>query len=189
MDIKGLRTLNLVGTILFCIIGITLVSVQYYQLYLYREAQREIGDLIGGVGGALESDNSRDSKYAFCIGLLILWLFIIIIFTILFYIFIVKGLDRGNYKAAKEWTLVGIIVGFAGGIVPFIIFIISYVSFDGAIRNKQLDQTQYSYSQQFGQARYCKSCRKQIPFDSNLCPYCGVQQSPLNPYRKPPPLP
>jgi hypothetical protein len=178
MDIKGLRTLNLVGTILFCIIGIVLVSAQYYQLSQYREVQREIGDLMGGTP---DSDNSRDSEYDFCIGLLILWLFIILIFTTLLFNYTVKGLDRGNYKAAKGWTLVGIIVGFAGGIIPLIIFIISYVMFDDAIRTEQFGRTYYGYPHPPYQFKDCNNCKKQIPSDSKLCPYCGVQQSPIQP--------
>jgi hypothetical protein len=135
MDVRGLRTLNLVGTILFCVIGLLIVSAYYYQLTRYSEARNEIREMMSQEGG---SDSTRESQYSVCMGLLLLWLCIIIIFTLLLLNYTVFGLDRGNYSSAKSWTLVGIIVGFAGGIIPFIIFIISYVSFDDAVRSKAI---------------------------------------------------
>jgi hypothetical protein len=186
MDIKGLRSLNLVGTILFCIIGIALVSVQYIQLSQYREAQREIEDTMGIIAG---SDNSRDAEYNLCIGLLILWLITIVIFTIFLYNYTVLDLDRGNYKAAKQGTLEGIIVGFAGGIIPLIIFIISYVSFDDAVRTHKYGPAYYGPPQPQFQIGFCVGCKKQIPFDSKLCPYCGAKQPPIQPHQKLPPPP
>ena len=185
MDIKGLRSLNLIGTILFCIIGIALISVQYFQLSYYRDVQSEIEEMIND---PTISNNSRDSKYTLCIGLLILWLFIILIFTSLLYNYTVKGLDRGNFKAAKTWTLIGIIVGFAGGIIPLIIFIISYVSFDDAIRTQQYSQMQYGYQPYSIPIRYCIKCKRQIPPESRLCPYCGAHQDTMEqPSKKTPP--
>jgi hypothetical protein len=72
--------------------------------------------------------------------------------------------------------LIGIIVGFAGGIIPLIIFIISYASFDGAIRTQQYGQMQYGYQPYPIPTRYCIKCKRQIPPDSRLCPYCGALQ-------------
>jgi hypothetical protein len=97
MDIKGLRNLNLIGTILFCIIGIALVSVQYYQLNQYMEARQNTMEFISGDS---EIDNTRDSEYNLCIGLLIVWLMIILIFTALFS----KNLDIDrNYCRIRWW--------------------------------------------------------------------------------------
>jgi len=167
MDIKGLRTLNLVGTILYCLIGSFLAFVYYYETYsVYTIFNR---DITG------------------CTISLIIWISILISFTIELFMKTVVGLDRGDYKTAKQWTLVGIIVGFMGGIIPLIIFIISYVSFDDAVRTQQFGPPYYSYYQQPGQLRYCISCRKQIPVDSRLCPYCGRQQLPIHSYPTPPP--
>jgi hypothetical protein len=128
------------------------------------------------ISGDSEIDNTGDSEYNLCIGVLIVWLMIILIFTPLFYKYTVRDLDRGNYKVAKNWTLIGIIVGFAGGIIPLIIFIVSYASFDGALRTQQYGQMQYGYQPYPTPNRYCSECKKQIPPDSRLCPYCGAHQ-------------
>jgi hypothetical protein len=39
------------------------------------------------------------------------------------------------YDAAKKWILIGMLFGLVVGIIPFIIFLISYVSFDDALKN------------------------------------------------------
>jgi hypothetical protein len=169
MDVKGLRTLNYIGTTLFGLIGGLLAFINYYNY--------------------VSSISFVEKDVSVCKILTIIWFCILISFTILLYKYAVYSLDRGEYRTAKTWTLIGVFVGFVGGIIPLIIFIISYVSFDDAIRTQQLDQTQYSHSQQISEIRYCNSCRRQIPIDSNLCPYCGVQQSPIHPHRKPPPPP
>jgi hypothetical protein len=166
MDVKGLRTLNLVGTILYGLIGTLLVSVYYYQAY------------------RVSTHFDRDMTQ--CTMIFIIWLVMLTFFTILLYINTVAALGRGNYKTAKRWTLVGIIIGFMGGIIPLIIFIISYVSFDEAIRPKQFGHPQMGYYPPPGQVRFCDRCRKQIPFDSKLCPYCGVQQTAPRPPQAPP---
>jgi hypothetical protein len=139
----------------------------------YREARESLADFMSGSEGEIET---RDAEYNLCMGFIMLWIIIIIIFTMALYNFAVRGLDKGNYKVAKNWTLVGIIVGFAGGIIPLIIFIISYVSFDDAIRNQQFGQMQYRYPSYPMPVRYCIKCKRQIPPDSRLCPYCGANQ-------------
>ena len=160
MDIKGLRTLNLIGTILFAIIGSIMVLV--YTMWVNIIFNRTI-----------LTSTASDSGYNTCVVLIFIWFSILFIFESLLYKYTVIALDLGNYKQAKRWTLVGIIVGFAGGIVPLIIFIISYVSFDEAIRN-QPKVHQYPSGN-----RYCNRCGKKIPFDSKLCPYCGLKQLPF----------
>ena len=163
MDIKGLRALNLIGTILFALIG-CLLPVSY------------------SVGTLVFYNNT-------CRTILFVWFCIILIFALLFYRFTVIGLDRGEYKAVKQWTLVGIIVGFMGGIIPLIIFIVSYVSFDDAVRNQFYGPVYHYYPQPQSQIRYCNSCREQIPVDSRLCPYCGEQLAPMRSKRNRPPPP
>ena len=130
MGVKTLKNLNLAGTILFGLIGSLLISSNFYTTYRYTIAFPEHYDS------------------SLCMTLLLIWSLIIIIFSILLYNYAVLELDRGNYESAKRWTLIGIIVGFAGGIIPLILFIISYVSFDDAIREEQFSQAQYRYSQQ-----------------------------------------
>jgi hypothetical protein len=163
MDVKGLRTLNLVGTILFCVIGLLIVSAYYIQLTRYSEARNEIEHMLSPEGGP---DSTRESEYSFCKGLLLLWLCIIIIFTLLLLNYTVFGLDRGNYTKAKSWTLIGIIVGFAGGILPLIIFIISYVSFDDAVRSKVMPPYPYQQAEPSGpgEALFCRFCGKPMKY-------------------------
>jgi uncharacterized membrane protein len=136
MDIKGLRTLNLVGTVLFCILGIISAAMIYIRTYLYMSAPIP----WEGPFGSSESNGVSDSQFFSLMMLVILWLCVIIILTIILYIYTVKGLDRRRYKDAKFWTLIGCIFGLAGGIIPFIIFLISYVSFDDAVRTHRLNR-------------------------------------------------
>jgi hypothetical protein len=111
-------------------------------------------------------DSTGDSEYSICYGLLLLWLCIILIFTALLFNYTVLGLDRGNYKAAKSWTLAGIIVGFAGGILPLIIFIISYVSFDDAVRSSTMPPPPYYQGEPPGsdQVLFCRFCGKPMDY-------------------------
>ncbi len=163
MDIKGLRTLNHIGTFLFRLIGCVI----------------PLPILVGSI---------FNENYV-CISYVIIWIILILITAELLFRFTVVGLDRGNYESAKFWTMIGIFVGIAGGIIPIIIFIISYVSFDDAIRTQQYGPAYQGYYRQPSPLKYCNSCRRQIPFDSKLCPYCGVRQITMKPYNKPPPPP
>lgn len=160
MDIKGLRTLNHIGVFLFRLIGCII----------------PLPILVG----SYKSENYVWMSYA------IIWIILILITAELLFRFTVVGIDRGNYESAKFWTMIGIFVGVAGGIIPIIIFIISYVSFDDAIRAQQYGPAHYGYPQQPSPIKYCNSCRRQIPFDGKLCPYCGVRQITMQPYNKSP---
>ena len=168
MNLKGLRTLNLIGVILFCIIGSLLALVNYYQYY--------------------EVATHFNEDLTQCNMIFIIWIMIIILFTPLLYRYTVVALDRGEYKTAKSWTVVGIVIGFAGGIIPLVIFIVSFASFDDAVRSSQYGRPNYYPSPPPSQIRYCNRCRRPIPFDSKLCPYCGVQQPPMPPPYPPPPV-
>jgi hypothetical protein len=159
MDIKGLQTLNHIGTFVFrafgCILPVYLMLVDF----IYYS-----------------------DSYIFIPGIIITNIWIIGIFILAEFLYknTVVGLDYGDYESAKTWILIGIIIGFIGGIIPIIIFIISYVSFDDAVRTQYIDNSDYEYPQQLNQIRYCNNCKRQIPFDSRLCPYCGFQQVPAN---------
>lgn len=130
MDIKGLRTLNLAGTILFAVIGCLLpVSYSMGAFILYNRT---------------------------CSTILFIWFCVIFTFALLFYRYTVIGLDRGEYNAARNWTIVAVVFGLAGGIIPFIIFLISLVSFDDAIRQKYYGYPPpiyYQYPAQYPQNR------------------------------------
>ena len=128
MGVKNLRNMNLTGIILLALFGGLLIISNYYTIHRYTVEFPEYYE---------------DSL---CMALLLIWTLIIILFSILLYNFAVLGLDRGNYRSAKHWTLIGIFAGFSGGIFPSIFFIISYVSFDAAIREEQFRKAQYRYS-------------------------------------------
>jgi hypothetical protein len=162
MDIKGLRTLNHIGVFLFRLIGCII----------------PLPLLVGSIF----------FRSYVVMSIAIIWIILILITAEILFRFTVVGIDRGNYGSAKFWTLIGIFVGIAGGIIPIIIFIISYVSFDEAIRTQIYGPHYYGYYQQPSSIKNCNGCRRQIPFDSKLCPYCGVQQIPMRPYNQPPPL-
>lgn len=74
-----------------------------------------------------------------------------------------------------------------GGFVCFILFIICIIVFILILvfifgRKKTIIQTQQSVSspiiipetsKQREKERFCPDCGRTIPFDANLCPYCG----------------
>jgi len=124
MNIKNLRKMNLIGTILFGLIGSGIIIVILWSIYDFRT------NIPKQFGNSLEFSNN-------IIILLILLLSIYIIFSILFYRYTVIGLDRNEYKLAKRWTLIGAIMGLIiGYIIPFIIFVISYRSFNEVINDQ-----------------------------------------------------
>jgi hypothetical protein len=153
LDIRGLRTLNEIGTFLVGIMGFLVAGLLFISLYLMQD------DVVLKV-------------------ISIVYICVIFIITISLYIFTVRGLDKGNYKAAKTWTLVGVIVGFVSGVLPFIVFLISYVSFDDAVRSRGYGLGYYNIYKQQVPFKICFKCRRQIPFDSSHCSYCGIKQTP-----------
>ena len=118
MDIKDIRRINLVGTVFFALFGglnVASTLLGIYRTYIY-------GPIY---------DRSQELNFTIVI------LCVIIISTLLLYKYTVIGLDRGNYKAAKRFLLLGIIVGWIGWIIPSIAFLKSYLSFDEAISIKK----------------------------------------------------
>jgi hypothetical protein len=76
-----------------------------------------------------------------CMIVVLVWILISLFITYLLYVNTVLGIDHGDYKRAKRWTLIGTVfsiflVPFTVGIITLIIFLISYVSFDDALRPK-----------------------------------------------------
>jgi hypothetical protein len=170
MDIHGLRTLNLIGTVLFFIFGMLLSFAYGFPFLIYMSSN-----------GGFE---------LLCGTMVLIWLCLIVILTTLFYKNTVLELDEENYDKAKHWTLIAVIFGWLGGIIPFIIFIISLVSFDDALRTQQSGPPvyyQYPPPQPF--ILLCNKCARPIPLDSKLCPYCGIKQIRQQTYKKTMPLP
>jgi hypothetical protein len=119
MDIKGVRTLNLVGTIFFALFGIGMplyyISISFFFFY----AMPYDSDFI-----------------IICYTAIVGWIVFIMFLTYMLYNKTVLGLDRHEYEDAKKWMLVGAILGFffAGNVLTLIIFLVSIVSIDDALR-------------------------------------------------------
>jgi hypothetical protein len=166
MDIKGLKTLNHIGTFVFRILGCVIPLFILIRFFIY----------------------DRDSYIFLTVVLLTnIWIIAVLILAELLYRNTVVGLEHGNYGSAKTWTLIGIFLGFIAGIVPFLIFIISYVSFDDAVRTKHFSNLNSKYPQQIIQIKNCYNCKRKIPFDSRLCSYCGSPQAPARQNTNPQP--
>lgn len=124
MNIHTIRTLNLVGTILFGIFGI--LTTLYYTF------------IFGSIffwGMAY-----RDS-FSNCMIIFVILAIIILLLTSILYNKTVKSIDVEDYETAKRWMIVGIVLGFIfGGVIVFILFLISFIMFDDAIRG-----THYPY--------------------------------------------
>jgi hypothetical protein len=168
MDIHGLRTLNLVGTILFGVFGIV-----YPVLYLF--------------GFGLIFWMSRDGGFfTVCTAILIVWIAVIAFLSYSLYNNTVVGLDRGNFEGAKRWTLIGAIMGFifAGGIITLIIFLISYVSFDDAVWPKPYYYPPPGYYPYAPSYPYGPTYPPQQPTGINPCPNCGQPLRYVTKYQK-----
>jgi len=172
MDIHGLRTLNLVGTILFGLIGLGIPVI-----FL-----ASFGILYGVVpGGGI-----------FGISSVVLIALIIIIASLTFTLYhnTVIGLDRGNFEGAKRWTLIGAIMGlimgiiFTIGMIPFGIFLISYFSFDNAVWPKPYYYPPPGYYPYPPPYPYGHSYLPQQPTGINPCPNCGQPLRYVTKYQK-----
>ena len=170
MDIKGLRTLNLIGTILFGIFSILLPIIYLPILFFISTIE--------------------NNQFTFvCMSIIICWIIFIIYLVYQLYKNTVLGLDLGNFEAAKRWTLYGALMGLflGGGLLTLIVFLISYASFDEAIRPKYYypPPGYYPYQQPPGYGppnpqppgygppnpQYPRQ-RPQAPVSSGECPSC-----------------
>lgn len=120
MDLGTIRTLNLVGTILFALFGVLTPLI-----YL-------------GIFGMALVFGSEAGLFAICLTILIVWIIIVVYLAYMLYQNTVKAMDSGNYELVKRWTLYGMILGFllGGGILTLALFLISYISIDDALRPK-----------------------------------------------------
>ncbi len=77
--------------------------------------------------------------------------------------------DQTDYEFYNTLELFGIIILITG----IIILIMGFVSKTKRLLPSQ-SVYQYPYKQPTGQQiRFCAKCNRQIPFDSNLCSFCG----------------
>ncbi|UCE73278.1 MAG: hypothetical protein JSV56_09615 [Methanomassiliicoccales archaeon] len=163
MDIRGLRNLNLAGTIIFGIFGIV-IPVFYFSIF-----------------GSLILWSTNNEFMILCFSIIIGWVALISFLTYMLYKNTVLGLDRGEYETAKRWMLIGAICGFifAGGVITLIIFILAYVSADEAIRSQ--------YYPPPGYYPYPPQPYGPYPPPQQYGPYAPPQQ--YGPYQPPPQRP
>ncbi len=167
MDIHGLRTLNLVATVIFVIFSFLIPIIL---LIVFGFAF-----LLSPVTG----------YFIICIAILLVYIVLIGFFAHLLYQNAVLGLDRGDFEKAKKWTLYGMIVGFffGGTWITLIIFLISYVSFDEAIWPKTYYYPPPTYPHQAPQyAGY--PYPPQQPLPTYPCTTCGGQLRYINQYQR-----
>lgn len=161
MDIRGLRSLNLVGTIFFGLFGILMPLFYFFWLgFIFWMAPDQ-------------------GFFTVCLAILAAWIAVIALITYNLYNNTVLGIDRGDFQNAKKWTLFGAIIGFifAGGIITFLIFLISYISFDEAVWPKPYyypPPGYYPYPPQYygpqyppqpmGQTSLCPNCRQPLRY-------------------------
>jgi hypothetical protein len=109
MDLKGIRTLNLIGTILFPLFSFGIVLI-YLPFFLFTPGFQ------------------IDEFFNLYFGFAAVWIVIIIFLTYMLYHNTVEGLDRKQFHQAKRWSLVGTFSGFflGGGPIVVIIFYVSY---------------------------------------------------------------
>ncbi len=136
MDLHGIRTLNLVATILFGIVSV-IIPMIYFPVF---------GFMFFMSGNSLLS--------SVCFVILLVWIIGMILLTYYMFTNTVRTIDNGEYDIAKRWTLYAAIKGFifglgSVGIIVLILFIISYVSFDEAIRRQFYLQTYGYYPQPY----------------------------------------
>jgi hypothetical protein len=123
MDSTSIRTLNLIATIWFGIFGVIIFPLStYFQLYFIFER------------------NPLAGLYQSCQILFFLWVFFNLFIAIMLYDKTVIGIDEGNYESSKRWMLVGIILGLVGGVIPTVLFVISYYFFDSAIWTNEIQE-------------------------------------------------
>ena len=129
MDIHGIRTLNLVGTIIFAAYSliVPIIGVFIFGFLVFLAPFNELS-LI-------------------CFAILLLWIVLIGFFTFKLYDNTVSGLDRGEYETAKRWIVYGAVMGFifGGGWITLILFLISYISFDEAVWPRYYYPSPYYY--------------------------------------------
>ena len=181
MDIKGIRQLNLIGTIIFALFGCG-IPLFYMSFFGWMST----------LGPMHEGDN----PFGWCMFVFLIWLIIVIALTVLIYDNTVKTIDQGDYEKAKRWTVYAMVLAFlfGGSILTLLLFLISYISFDDALR--QLQWSQYG---QYAQPHYAYPPQQQYGYGYQRPPpqpppnYPGYAQAPAQQpyqqYSQPPPPP
>jgi hypothetical protein len=172
MDIRGIRTLNLAGTILFALFSIG-IAMFYLPIFIFFPF------------------NEGSDLTMICITILVCWIIFIVYLTYMLYKNTVLAMDEGQFETVKRWTLYGIFFGIflGGGLIVLLIFLISYASIDEATRPRYYYPPPMYYPpppaygtgyqqpatphQQPNYARsFCPKCRRAVEANWKYCPNC-----------------
>lgn len=172
MDVKGIRTLNLIGTILFALFSIAMPMI-YIPFILF-----------------VSFNENNDFMLVF-LTIMICWIIFIIYITCMLYRNTVLGMDLGHFEEAKKWVLYGIVLAIvpAFNLIVLIIFLVSYVSIEDAIRPKYYPpppgyyppppyyETAYhptgpQYQQSSQVSGFCPKCRRPVEANWKYCINC-----------------
>ncbi|UCG68724.1 MAG: hypothetical protein JSV09_13105 [Thermoplasmata archaeon] len=127
--------------------------------------------------------------FTICFTIIVVWILIVAFLTFMLYQNTVIGLDQGNFHNAKKWALYGAIMGFflggtgGLGIITFIIFLISYISFDEAVWPKPYYYPPPGYYP-FPPPYYGPQYPPQPSGQTTLCPNCRQPLKYMSEYKK-----
>ena len=133
MDLANVRTMNVVGTILFGIITMLAPVAVFFWL------------------GILLFWSPDTSFFILCMTGIVAWIIIFGFITYLLYKNTVKSLDERDYERAKQWTLYGVVMGvvlgflFTPGFLIFIPFLLGYFGLESALRPNYWGCPSYPY--------------------------------------------
>ena len=107
--------------------------------------------LIGTYNALGYSSNYYDTFPTILVVILLVYVTIFIVWLAVAY-WVYKDAKKRGLKNAALWG----VVAFFGGLIGILIYLV--------LRNNMKPDTP---------GRFCTSCGRTIPFDANICPYCG----------------
>ncbi len=133
MDLGTVRTLNVVGTVLFGILTMLAPVAGFFWI------------------GMILFWSPDTSYFILCLTAILAWVIIFGFLTYKLYQNTVVSLDKGNFALAKQWTLYGVIMGVILGILftpaflIFIVFLIAFIALESELRPKYWGYPPYPY--------------------------------------------
>lgn len=133
MDLGTVRTLNVVGTVLFGIMTMLAPVAGFFWI------------------GMVFFWSPDTSYLILCLTGILAWIIIFGFLTYKLYQNTVVSLDKRNYTLAKQWTLYGVIMGavlgflFTPAFLILIVFLLAYMGIEGELRPKYWGYPPYPY--------------------------------------------
>ena len=136
MELKSIRTLNLVGTVLLIVFGI-IGAIQIMALPSIMDAL-----LATDSANTTELPGFINDDVCLIAGLVIL--VVVLVCGFVFYKKTVVDFDKKKYRSVRIWTFVAAVVSFfTGGIVPFLLYLISAISIKKALQEQKRQTDNY----------------------------------------------